>query len=369
MSTGFGVTLGAGGDLYSIDYTNGAWTLSQVLSIGPSACIVYDCDASQMFIVTDEAVGNNLYTVDTSTGATTLVGSSPINPPLGMAYDSAGMQMYGCNLNTTYLVDTSTDTWTVLGTSGLIPAINEISMAYDCENDQLFGLGRTSAGIVNLYDVNRITGAWVLIGPSGLGSTVNERGLTWDPTTGTIYGLGANANQMYQVNTATGAWTIPGGFGATGIAAPLAQAFERPCCCVHEDTQLRLVNGKVISISELKAGEQLFDYQGRPVEILHNVCTGRRSRFVRLPSDGPSGELLIQSGHPVLSHGREVECQFLDDAVVVDLEQKKRVFTLITQERTFVNILGVMVATWSKEGFENFVGNDITGRNLFARFQ
>lgn len=368
MSTGFGVTLVAGGDLYSIDYTTGAWALSQVLSIGSSACIVYDCDASQMFIATVEVVGNNLYTVNTSTGATALVGSSPIGTPLGMAYDSAGMQMYGCNRDTTYLVDTSTNTWTVLGTSGLPSGINELSLAYDCENDRLFGLGRPPSGIANLYSVNRITGAWVLIGASGLAGA-NERGLTWDQTTGTIYGLGANNNQMYQVNPATGAWTIPGGFGGTGIPAPLAQAFERPCCCIHEDTQLRLVNGKVITISELKAGQQLFDYQGRPIEILHNVCTGRRSRFVRLPSDSPSGELLIQSGHPVLSRGREVECQLLGDAVVVDLEQKKRVFTVITEERTFVNILGVMVATWSKEGFENFVGNDITGRNLFARFQ
>ena len=360
--SGFGVNA-VPGDLYTVDFTTGIWTFAAdiptVAGTQPIS-IAYDCDASQMFLL---YLNGQLYQLNTTTGAITLVGTTPVVGARGLAYDSANMVMYGCAMNSgsLYTVDTSTNTWTLV--AAISPSLAAINLAYDCNSDTLYLLG-FNPPTYSMYTLNRLTGVATLLGPTTI-ITATHRGLVWDQSTDQLYGTTVNTpDQMYSVNAGTGAWTaLP---NPTGVSAPVAMAFERPCCCVHEDALVELADGRRIRAGNLKNGDVLKSATGGAVQIRQNVCTGRRSTFVKLAANslGDNEELLIQSGHPILVRGQEIECQLTDNAEFVELPTKARVFTFVTDSRSFVNVAGVMVATWSEDAFRNFVANDATGKSL-----
>ncbi len=386
--SGFGVN-SSNAQLYTVDFTTGAWTIVAppnlpLIGSAPSM-LVYDCDQSQMFIMYENgAMSSNLYQMNTTTRALTLVGAVPLDNITGMAYDSFNMIMYGVTStqNRTYIVDTSTNTWTPLP-SPINPGVTvtAFGLVYDCENDALYGLGLdTSVGpsVYRMYTVNRANGSWTatFTMSTGIASTNPHRGLVWDQSTGLFYGAILGTGQMYQIDIAggTGVWSIPGGFGTTGVTTPIAMAFERPCCCVHEDSLVQLVNGQMVEISQIKEGDMIYDYQRKPVQIKKNICSGRSSEFVKFEKDcfakqKPSQDLLMVSGHPILFQGQEVECQFLTQGKLIHQEKKSRVFTLVTEQRSFINIQGVMVATWSQKAFNNFLQNDSMGKRLWLKYQ
>lgn len=386
--SGFGVNR-TDGQLYTVDFTTGAWTIvgpPNLPAVPPApSMLVYDCDQSQMFIMYEDGAANsNLYEMDTTTRALTLVGSVPLDNITGMAYDSFNNIMYGVTStqNLTYTVDTSTNTWTPLA-NPISPGgtVIPFGLVYDCANDALYGLGLdTSVGpsVYRMYTVNRADGSWsaTFTMSTGIASTNPHRGLVWDQSTGIFYGTILGTGQMYEIDIAggTGSWTIPVGFGATGVSNPIAMAFERPCCCVHESSVVQLTNGQSVEISSIKDGDTIFDYQRKPIQIKKNICCGRASEFIKFEKDSlakqtPSQDLLILSGHPILFQGQEIECQFLSQGKLIHQDKKSRVFTLVTEQRSFINIQGVMVGTWSQEAFNNFLQNDSKGKRLWLTYQ
>jgi len=162
-------------------------------------------------------------------------------------------------------------------------------------------------------------------------------------------------------------WTPRVNSGGVWIAGACPQV--QPC--LRDDTLVRTPHGAV-AISALRAGDLVFDHRGQLQPLISNIAVGNSKAFVRiqrgaLASDTPSADLYIRAGHPVLVAGKEVDCEKLVDGQrveEVELEKPARIYTLCTESRTFVDMQGVLVGTWSQAAFDNFVANDRAGLRL-----
>lgn len=141
--------------------------------------------------------------------------------------------------------------------------------------------------------------------------------------------------------------------------------------CVRGDTLVQTPRGQV-AIADLCEGDFVIDHRGQAQRITHNLKTGSTEDFVKikrgaLGKEQPSADLYIRHGHPVLVDGKEVLCEQLIDgglAESVKLEKPANLYTLCTGSRTFVEMQGIQVGTWSEAAMENFVQNDRVGQGL-----
>jgi len=113
----------------------------------------------------------------------------------------------------------------------------------------------------------------------------------------------------------------------------------------------------------------VIDHCGRATAVRSNVCTGSCASYVCIKEGafGAKQDLLIRPGHPLLIDGKEVPCEQLIDGVAVEevtLERSGKLFTLVTERRTFVEMQGLQVGTWSEDGFATFLENDPAGQRL-----
>lgn len=375
--SGFGVDQQSK-NLYTVDFTTGIWAAGPAIGLPPPDspyteiyAMVYDCDESQMYLMTDNAGVPGVFTLwelNTAGGGLVFIANNnTVGTPFGLAYDSANQVTYGVRSGSafTYTVDLSNNTWTALPmSSGTIPR----ALVYDCPRDIMYGLAiNTNTNVFEMHTVNRSTGVWMLIGATGVAEP--HLGMVYDQSTDKFYGTVRSllfVGQMYEINVGTGQWTpiLP---NPTGTQEPVAMAFERPCCCVHEDTLVTLANHTQVPICSIKAGDLVLDHRNQPVKVVNNVCCGKQGQFVCLPASilNCVADLLICSGHPLLLNGQEVECQHIGGGNETALECKIRVFTLVTERKTFVNMnQGAYVGTWSEAALENFIENDAFGKQL-----
>jgi len=133
------------------------------------------------------------------------------------------------------------------------------------------------------------------------------------------------------------------------------------CPCVRADATVQLTDGTCKAIAELSEEDMLVDYRGAPVALCRCVrMPGKSVEFVCLERDAlgpaqPNEDLYIRAGHPVLYERCEVPVEQLVHCVPGVSEtlcEPARVYTLVTQERTFVQIQGVSVGTWSAAAWE-----------------
>lgn len=379
MSSAFGIDQNDTVNLYSINLATGVWSshvaFNPALGVGQQpVSLAYDCLNSQMYLLTvDGFMEGRLYTLNTSTGNNAQVGGiSNIDNPRGLVYDVSTDTTYGIaaleDSNTkTYTVDLTTNMWTALSDDS--GSHFNLDLAYNCSTNVLYGLGANSAlSEFQIYIVDRNDGSW-----DALPSTVNAAGvflsLLWnDPNN--FYACAIAAN-MWEINPVTGGVDVqlP---NPTGVQIPVSMALERPCCCVHEDTLVSLASKERVRISSIKAGDLVLDHKSQPVRVISNVCSGRCNEFISLPANiiGSETDLLIRDGHPVLINGQEIECQDIYEGKTVTLPGKARVFTLLTESKTFVRMNGgALVATWSEEAFKNYLQNDLVGQHLTCQKQ
>jgi hypothetical protein len=71
----------------------------------------------------------------------------------------------------------------------------------------------------------------------------------------------------------------------------------------------------------------------------------------------------------VLLQDKVMPCQYLPLSQEVELEKRGGVFTLITEDKTFVRMQGMNIATWSEAAFQEFLQNNPTGRQLHYKSQ
>lgn len=134
-------------------------------------------------------------------------------------------------------------------------------------------------------------------------------------------------------------------------------------CCVAPSTLVATPTGPM-PISQLRPGDNVLDFRGMVIPVL-KVIRFRVPRydFVRI------GELMICNDHPVLdSNLQERPCQSLPEATVVQLDQPIFVYTLVTQEKSFVLMQDRAVATWASDTWSALSPNmarfsELPGRN------
>lgn len=139
------------------------------------------------------------------------------------------------------------------------------------------------------------------------------------------------------------------------------------CPCVAEGTLVRLASGREVCIETLKEGAIVQDIHRQAIRISNLIKFQIPAKqFVKIPASSlskniPSGDLFIREGHPFIFKGREV----LPEDLVgkcgigrVSMENAKFIYSLITDRRCFIDMQGLMVATWSICGWENAVEND-----------
>lgn len=147
--------------------------------------------------------------------------------------------------------------------------------------------------------------------------------------------------------------------------------FSAGPCCVHPDTTVMTPNG-LIPIKSLKTGDKVIGFNGVPIKIEYNIKYIPTREYVKiskgaLGSDLPSTDLLIRRGHPILLEGKETNCSDLingNSICDIILDEPEHVWSLCTENRTFVMMNGIPVCTWSEIGWKNFTKNDNTGRQV-----
>lgn len=147
--------------------------------------------------------------------------------------------------------------------------------------------------------------------------------------------------------------------------------------CVKEDTLVLTLEGQK-RITEITQGDLVQNERSEWIPVQCCVEISSHSDFVVIPkgvlgqssvsNDAvPSQDLYIRSGHPILINGYEVDCaqlvgttRFGCDPVRQNLPGKGRVrvYTLVTEERYFVNMQGVLVGTWGRAAWENYRLNE-----------
>lgn len=150
-----------------------------------------------------------------------------------------------------------------------------------------------------------------------------------------------------------------GGFGDGGNSELLT---IEPEVCVAAGTLVTLSNGETKRIDDLRAGDVLLGENGSTVPLLQLLkmrCP--TNAFQRIEADRfglgcPERELLICAGHPIKIGNKVIMPENVSSTI--QLEQMKPVFTLLTAQRGFVDMQGLLVATWSEQAWDNFVNND-----------
>lgn len=147
------------------------------------------------------------------------------------------------------------------------------------------------------------------------------------------------------------------------------------CVCVAEDTKLTTPTGAQ-TIQSLRPGQSVWN--GSAWTVIKNVAklrsTPRQLTYCEPNSfnnNSPNtAGLLISDSHPMLINGIEVTGQQLATCPGVRMVDNQRpVYTIITESRDYVEMNGVLVATWSSDAWDNFVNNDSHGKICLYTFQ
>lgn len=142
----------------------------------------------------------------------------------------------------------------------------------------------------------------------------------------------------------------------------------QPCFAVDSLIKIKMDEHFLFSpAGELKPGSLLTNSSGEQIPLSYTVRFDRPVyNYIRIRKDAlgencPNRTLNICRGHPILLDGQVVNPEDLlgsagvDEVRTENEAESKAICTLVTPTRTFVDIQGLFVATWSKEGWENAV--------------
>lgn len=132
--------------------------------------------------------------------------------------------------------------------------------------------------------------------------------------------------------------------------------------CLAEGAMVKLANDIEVPIERLGRGSMLAG--SVRVEQLIRFRLPVRD-FVRIETNAisvhcPSKPLLIREGHPMLIRGQELLPETLVDLMPgrvgrIHLEKPKLIYTIVTDKRTFADIQGVLISTWSTKAWNEQV--------------
>lgn len=396
MATAFAVG-NFSNQLFIVDLINGTFSPGPLLTSVPDGYsiigLVYNCTNSTMYATLTNLSDTSIWKtaiVDTNSGMLSNVQDTPstVDSIYSLAWNSALNQMFAYGSTSVigggpimYTVDLDANVWTPLGS---VFSQGQAGILYDCNQDILFGItGSNTLGGPqpnSIFEISPVDGTWTFV-VSMSQTNFGDPFPAFDQSTNSVVFLSQTSNttnppQLFYVNTTTGQITTP--LPGDTLNIPTGFAIQQPCCCLHEDTLLRLENGQSIRIADIRSGHIVIDFQGNPVQIENNARVGMSRQFIILPknclaADEPNMNLLIRKGHPLLLDGLEINCEELVGKVFgvefIDLPERKSIFTLITNKKTYLNMNGCSVATWSQASFDQFTQHDRIGKSIFYEYQ
>jgi alpha-tubulin suppressor-like RCC1 family protein len=136
--------------------------------------------------------------------------------------------------------------------------------------------------------------------------------------------------------------------------------------CVHENNLVRTKRG-TIPIKDVVSGDIVYDEKNEEVGIKYNIkIMTPTDKFIKikkhaLGENKPNNDLRIVPGHPIKHNSEEINCDKLVGKygeVVREITKKPHyVYCFCTEQRTYVEIEGVLVCTRSEESW-----NELTKR-------
>jgi hypothetical protein len=133
--------------------------------------------------------------------------------------------------------------------------------------------------------------------------------------------------------------------------------------CLHPNTMVASTN-KNVRISDLRAGDEVFDMKGNTISIVNSIQFASTEKFYKILSNSiapniPSKDILIRPEHPIIYKGQEVTPKKLRKLLgntkvqKVKLARSVPVWSLVTKERTFVMMENLPVCTWADDELKN----------------
>ncbi len=358
--------------------------------------LVWNPVNSTMYLVASSYSSSQVYTIDLTSAVATLVANiTPAsmdynaNYISGLTFDTSTNTCYCVNptdpftsFNGTYTLNLSTGQLTRVGIP-LWDSRRKVALAYDPVADNLKGLavdGITTGQKLQMMDVDRTSGVWS--NPQDTGQffqfrnldTVVPQAMTFWLESMMLQKYGACLDMADACNSFTinndGSWTFVGNALTTGVTAALAAATIQ--ICVAEGTQVSVLvedgTVKERSIEQLKLGDRLLADRQADVSLLGLIripmVEPRLEKISRsqLGRQCPKRDVLIARGHPIKIRENVILPETVSKTIPVP--KGGYLYTLITEERTFVDMSGLLVQTWSWDAWQNFIENDIRGKNL-----
>ena len=162
----------SGNTLFSIDRSTGLASTEVVFTSNPTLSgLAYDSDDHVLFAI--DITTRELLQLSRLTSTVSVIGGFGM-PMAEITYDSSTGTLYGVDniSNSLYTIDQATAQPTLVGEllNGSVVLEGVISVAYDSENDKLYGSDIGSIGIArDLVEIDRSTGAVTMIGGRGFG--------------------------------------------------------------------------------------------------------------------------------------------------------------------------------------------------------
>lgn len=117
----------------------------------------------------------------------------------------------------------------------------------------------------------------------------------------------------------------------------------------------------MLCLKDIKANDQVIDVNGHPIKVNCNISCGHFHKYIKISKDAlgdnqPSQDLYITYGHPLLINGQEIECQDLVNGTTITkmIGERKDIYSLCTEERSYVIMNNVPVCTWEEKEWDAF---------------
>lgn len=131
--------------------------------------------------------------------------------------------------------------------------------------------------------------------------------------------------------------------------------------CVKGDTQVKTLDG-FKSIKNINANDKVLKYTGEYINVKFNLKFKPMAKFVKITKNAfgdnkPSKDLYIRRGHPLLIGNVEINCEDLvnnEDIEFVNIDKPDNVYSLCTDDRTYVMMNNVPVCTWVESEWDTY---------------
>lgn len=152
-----------------------------------------------------------------------------------------------------------------------------------------------------------------------------------------------------------------------------AGAIKQGACCFPGSQTLVDIRGQTLTLDTVNPFTKLLDPDSNIVDITHLIrFKSQTNNFISIPPHSlglncPNREILVLKGHPLLL-SKETPEILAEELIghanirIVGLSHQEYIYTLVTPRRTFVNMNGIFVGTWSEAAWDNYTANTMTLR-------